>query len=57
MQTDWEARQADMDFDWELQKLRAIARALIDNDPSDMAADGVTCLEVWRKEARQLLKD
>ena len=57
MQTDWEARQADMDLDWELRKLRELAKAMLDNDPNDMAADGVTCLDVLRKESRQLFKD
>jgi hypothetical protein len=32
-------------------RLTAIYQAIFKNDPYDMAADGVTCLDVWRKEA------
>jgi hypothetical protein len=39
----------------EITKLRALIQALLDNDPDDSAADGVTVLEVWRKEARRAL--
>jgi hypothetical protein len=31
--------------------LAALVQTLLDNDPNDMAADGVTVLDVWRKEA------
>lgn len=41
----------------EIERLRGLAKAMIENDPDDMAADGVTCLEVWRKEAKTLLSD
>lgn len=36
-------------------KLERLVQCLIDEDPYDMAADGVTVLEVWRKEAREAL--
>lgn len=39
----------------ENERLRALVQALLDNDPDDDAADGVTVLEVWRKEARRAL--
>jgi hypothetical protein len=39
----------------ENRRLRSLIRTLIENDPDDMAADGVTVLEVWRKEAAQML--
>ena len=32
-------------------KLRDLVQTLIDNDPNDMAADGVTVLDVWRNAA------
>ncbi len=37
----------------ESRKLRRLVRTLLENDPDDMAADGVTVLDVWRKEARE----
>jgi hypothetical protein len=40
-----------------VRRLEALAKAMIENDPNDMAADGVTCLDVWRKEATELLKE
>ena len=36
-------------------KLERLVQCLIDEDPYDMAADGVTVLDVWRKEAREAL--
>ena len=39
----------------ENDRLRSLVRCLLDNDPNDDAADGVTVLEVWRREARQLI--
>ncbi len=39
----------------ELVRWRSIGRALVECDPADMAADGVTCLDVWRKEATEIL--
>jgi hypothetical protein len=38
-------------------KLRALAKAILECEPDDMAADGVTCLMVWRKEAREALEE
>ena len=35
-------------------KLETLILTLIENEPADTAADGVTVLEVWRKEAREL---
>ena len=37
-----------------LRRLEALKRAAEDNDPDDMAADGVTCAEVWGKELREI---
>ena len=37
------------------ERLRTLVQALLDNDPDDMAADGVTVLDVWRKEAARIL--
>jgi hypothetical protein len=37
----------------ENEKLRRLVRVLLENDPDDMAADAVTVLDVWRKEARE----
>ena len=36
-------------------KLTRLVEILVENDPEDMAADAVTVLDVWRKEARELL--
>lgn len=33
-------------------QLLSLVRVLMVNDPHDMAADGVTVLDVWRKTAR-----
>lgn len=38
-----------------IAELEALVQTLIDNDPDDMAADGVTVLDVWRKDARKAL--
>lgn len=35
----------------ELIRWRTLGEAIIENEPGDMAADGVTCLMVWRKAA------
>lgn len=35
--------------------LRGIVKAMIENEPNDMAADGVTCLQVWRTEGAAIL--
>jgi len=37
------------------RRLQELIRCLLDNDPDDDAADGVTVLDVWRKEARAVL--
>lgn len=39
----------------ENRQLRAMVQTLIDNEPDDMAADGVTVFDVWRKDAKALL--
>lgn len=39
----------------EVERLRALVQCLLDNDPDDYAADGVTVLQVWRKQAREAL--
>ncbi|MEK9754412.1 MAG: hypothetical protein VW338_14555 [Rhodospirillaceae bacterium] len=36
-------------------RLEGLVRTMVDNDPDDMAADSVTVLDVWRKEARAAL--
>jgi hypothetical protein len=35
----------------EIEWLRTHIRALIENDPNDDAADAVTVLDIWRKQA------
>lgn len=35
--------------------LRALVKGLIDNDPNEDAADGITVLDVWRRNARAAL--
>jgi hypothetical protein len=42
----WKARAA---------KLERLVEILLENDPDDMAADAVTVLDVWRKEASELM--
>jgi hypothetical protein len=39
-----------------VKELETLVRVLIDNDPDDSAADGVTVLMVWRKEAEAALR-
>jgi hypothetical protein len=39
----------------EIIRLRSLVQCLLDNDPNDDAADGVTVLMAWRKEARAVL--
>jgi hypothetical protein len=39
-----------------LHRLEALKRATEENDPEDMAADGVTCAQVWDKELREIAK-
>jgi hypothetical protein len=36
-------------------ELGRLVRYLLENDPNDSAADGVTVLDVWRKAARAAL--
>ena len=36
-------------------ELRRLVEIMIEEDPNDMAADAVTVLDVWRKEARAAL--
>jgi hypothetical protein len=43
---EWQAREA---------KLTRLVEILVENDPNDMAADAVTVLDVWRKEASEIL--
>ncbi len=40
----------------ENERLRYLVQVLIDNDPNDCAADAVTVLDVWRKEAKATLQ-
>ena len=37
-------------------KLKRLVEILMENDPDDMAADAVTVLDVWRKEASAALE-
>lgn len=39
-----------------VRRAEAILTALIECDPQMDAADGVSCLDVWRKEASQLVR-
>lgn len=39
-------------IDW----LERLVRTLIENDPDDMAADGVTVLEAWRDDAEAAIR-
>lgn len=39
----------------ECGELRALVQAMINNNPDDMVADGVTVLDAWRKAARAAL--
>lgn len=49
-----------MDFSVEasadLTRLTELVQAMIDNDPNDDAADGVSVLDVWRKNAHDILQ-
>lgn len=40
-----------------LDRLAGLIRVLIENDPNDFAADGVTVFDVWLKDATVLLGD
>jgi len=48
-------RLATLEAQFERQK--NLLRSIIEADPDDSAADGVTVLDVWREEARALLDD
>ena len=39
----------------EIERARDLINTLIENDPSDYAADAVTVLDVWRKDARDFI--
>ena len=39
----------------EIEKARDLINCLIENDPSDYAADAVTVLDVWRRDARDYI--
>ena len=39
----------------EIEQLRSLVRAMIENDPEDMAADGVTVLAAWRQRAMEIV--
>lgn len=39
----------------EIIRLRDLVRCLVENDPNDYAADAVTVLDVWRRDARKAL--
>lgn len=40
-----------------IEKLESLVRCLLENNPDDSAADAVTVLDVWRKDAARLLED
>lgn len=52
---DWSAIVAAKDA--EIARLRWLVQCLLDNEPDDMAADGITVLDAWRKDARAGLAD
>lgn len=37
------------------RRLVELVECLLDNDPSDYAADAVTVLDVWREDAKRIL--
>lgn len=37
------------------RRLVDLVETLLDNDPNDYAADGVTVLDVWRKDAARIV--
>lgn len=39
----------------EIERGRELVRCLIENDPADYAADAVTVLDVWRKDAADFI--
>lgn len=49
------SRQACDEAATEIERLRELVRCLVENDPNDYAADTVTVLDVWRKDARKAL--
>jgi hypothetical protein len=50
-----EALGRELVLEDKIERLRTLIRILLDNDPDDEAADGVTVLQVWRKEACRAL--
>lgn len=49
------SRVGDGEAAGKLARWRSLGQAILNNDPNDGAADAVTCLDVWRKEAADLL--
>jgi hypothetical protein len=43
------------DLNETIATLASLIKGLIDNDPGEDAADGVTVLDVWRRDARAAL--
>ena len=41
----------------EIDRARDLINCLIENDPNDYAADAVTVLDVWRKDARDFISE
>lgn len=41
----------------EMERARDLIDCLIENDPNDYAADAVTVLDVWRKDARDFMSE
>lgn len=39
----------------EIERARELINDMIENDPNDYAADAVTVLDVWRKDARDFI--
>lgn len=39
----------------EIERALDLINAMIENDPNDYAADAVTVLDVWRKDARDFI--
>lgn len=37
-------------------RVRSLLEAIVQGDPNEMAADAVTVLDVWRKEAADLIR-
>lgn len=39
----------------DVSELLGLVQVLLDNDPNDMAADAITVLDVWRKDAERIV--